>query len=139
MVAGAPPSRRDDTMPAPPRCLPLGILLGVAGLLFPSEAEPQPVLPTAEELAKVRWTRRPVKLHLEHLQAALEREKPLAGEKEALELRNENEEENAKILSALGRLPGSADEVDWDATCTRYMGSDPLSLNPIFQIGRAHV
>ena len=119
-------------MPALLRCLPLGILL-VAGLLHSSEEKPAPPPPSAEELAKVRWTRRPVKLPLEHMRAAQEREKPLAGEREALGLRNASEEENAKILSALGRLPDSADEVDWDATCTRYMGSDPLSLNPIFR------
>ena len=91
------------------------------------------MLPSAKELAKVRWTRRPVKMPLEHLRATLEREKPLAGEKEALGLRNTSEEENAKILSALGRLPDSAAEVDWDATCTRYLGSDPGSLNPLFR------
>ena len=134
MVAGAPPQPPGRHNASAPTMSSSRDALGVTGLLFSSETEAQPVLPSAEELAKVRWTRRPVKLPLEHLQATLEREKPLATEKEALALRNESEEENAKILSALGRTcPGSADEVDWDATCTRYMGSDPGTLNPIFR------
>ena len=57
--------------------------------------------------------------------------KPLVSVAEALALKNDSPEANEKILSALGRLPESDDEVDWDATITRQSGADLKSSNPL--------
>jgi peptide/nickel transport system substrate-binding protein len=50
---------------------------------------------------------------------------------EALALKNDSDETNAKIVSALSQPPASDDEVDWDATFNRHSMS-PNSLNPLF-------
>jgi peptide/nickel transport system substrate-binding protein len=89
--------------------------------------------PSAEELAKVRWIRQPVVDFLEKMRAELERTPPLATETEALALVNDGPEDNARILSAFGRLPASPEEVDWDATCLRSMMGEPSTLNPVLQ------
>ena len=50
----------------------------------------------------------------------------------SLSLRNTSKENNAKILSALGRMPGSDSDVDWDAAFVRQIAADVKSTNPIF-------
>jgi peptide/nickel transport system substrate-binding protein len=89
--------------------------------------------PTSEELARIRWKPRSCVNFLEHLRAAREKEPALATEAEALALLNDGPEANARLVSALGRLPASDDEVDWEATFTRYMLGDAKTLNPIFR------
>lgn len=88
--------------------------------------------PTLSELdAKAKWTKQPVLDSFELLKAKLAKEKPLATVNEALKLKNTGATENAKILSALGRLPASDDEVDWDATFNRHIAADIKSSNSI--------
>lgn len=88
--------------------------------------------PTLSELdAKAQWTKQPVLDSFELLKAKWAKEKPLATVAEALKLKNTGATENAKILSALGRLPTSDDEVDWDATFNRHIAADIKSSNPI--------
>lgn len=89
--------------------------------------------PTLEELQKIRWRSRPCIDFFEHLRKARAAEVSALSEAEALRLRNDGPEANAKILAALGRLPTSDDEVDWDATFQRFLGGDPVTLNPLIQ------
>jgi len=91
------------------------------------------VAPSWEELQKVRWVSQPCVDFLEHLRQTREGEPQLATEAEALAMKNDGDEANRKILNALGRLPESEAEVDWDATFTRSLNGDPSSLNPIFR------
>jgi peptide/nickel transport system substrate-binding protein len=124
----------------------LPILLVAAGCLRRPPEAPQVLLSEARaeetpradaapvlDLSKVKWTRRPCVDFVEHLRQAIAREPRLATEAEALALANDGDAANAKILSALGRLPENDAEVDWDATCTRYLLSEPKTLNPLFR------
>lgn len=89
-------------------------------------------IPTLEELdAKVEWVDQPVLDSLDLLRDHLKKQKQLATVKEALKLRNRTPEDNAKIVSALGRLPKSDDEVDWDAEISRHTRGDVKTTNPI--------
>ena len=89
--------------------------------------------PTLDELdAKVEWIDRPVLDAMELLRERQKKEgQPPLSVREALTLRNTSEENNTKILSALGRLPASDDEVDWNATINRHTRADVKSTNPI--------
>jgi peptide/nickel transport system substrate-binding protein len=87
--------------------------------------------PSWEDLQKVQWIDQPVLDSLELLRERQAQETPLATVAEALALRNSSPEANAKILSALGRLPASPDEADWDATIFRHTGADVKSTNPL--------
>jgi peptide/nickel transport system substrate-binding protein len=88
--------------------------------------------PTLDELnAKVEWEDRPVLDAMEMLREKQAGEQPLVSVEEALKLRNTSSENNAKILSALGRLPESDDQVDHDATIVRHLSGDLKSTNPI--------
>lgn len=91
--------------------------------------------PTLEELdAKVKWVDQKVVDPIELLRKELEKEPPLTDAKTALTLRNNypaDKVNNEKILSALGRLPASEDEVDYDATIVRHVGGDAKSTNPL--------
>ena len=73
----------------------------------------------------------PVLDPLEMLRKKQADEKPLVDESEALTLKNTSSETNAKILSALGRLPADDKEVNWDAMIARHAYSDVKSTNPI--------
>jgi len=108
----------------------------------PSEDEPEktasePLLepfdaPSLADLdAKVEWEDQPVLDSLELLRERQSKEKQLVSVEEALKLKNTNQEINAKILSALGRLPENDEEVDWGATINRHVGADMKSTNPI--------
>tara|TARA_R110002111_G_scaffold153375_1_gene220158 strand:- start:111982 stop:113910 length:1929 start_codon:yes stop_codon:yes gene_type:complete len=103
-----------------------------------SEAAPEEVLlepfdaPKLADLdAKVKWEKQPVLDSLELLRERQSKETPIATVPEALKLKNTTQEINAKILSALGRLPQNDEEVDWNATINRHVGADMKSTNPI--------
>ena len=88
--------------------------------------------PPLEELdAQVTWEDQPVVDPIELLREKQASERPLASVEEALLLRNNSSEENEKILNALGRLPASPDNVNWDASISRFLGADIKSSNPL--------
>lgn len=87
--------------------------------------------PTLEELnATVEknggWQDGPVLDPLSLMRERQANEPQLATVEEALALRNDSDEANDKIRSALGRLPKDDTVVNWDATVTRQT---PQSLN----------
>ncbi|MCA9267270.1 MAG: peptide ABC transporter substrate-binding protein, partial [Planctomycetales bacterium] len=92
--------------------------------------------PTLEELeaavaASGGWVDQPV---LDSMQLMRERqagEPQLATVEEALKLRNNSDEENDKIVSALGRLPASDDVVNFDAVITRTTPQALNHMNPL--------
>jgi peptide/nickel transport system substrate-binding protein len=88
--------------------------------------------PALEELDKTaEWVDRPVVDSLKLLRDKQAKEKPLVTVDEALSIRNNSEEDNKKILSALGRLPESDDDVNWDAEINRHAYGDVNSINPL--------
>ncbi|MEX2173634.1 MAG: ABC transporter substrate-binding protein, partial [Pirellulaceae bacterium] len=94
--------------------------------------------PTLEELDKMAdWQDRPVVDSLQLLRDKLAKEEPLVTVEQALAMKNNSEEDNKKILSALGRLPAesegndNSDEVNWDAEINRHAYGDVNSTNPI--------
>lgn len=88
--------------------------------------------PSLEELeAKVEWEEQPVLDSLELMRERQAGEPLLATVEEALALRNTSPEANAKILSALGRMPADDAQVHWDATIYRHTASDVKSTNPL--------
>jgi peptide/nickel transport system substrate-binding protein len=94
------------------------------------EAEPF-VPPSLADLDRdATWIDRPVKDGLQLLRAAQAGETPLCTVEEALALVNDSAANNAKILSALGRLP-EGDAADLDARIDRHVTGDLGSTNPI--------
>jgi len=88
--------------------------------------------PTLEELdARAEWIDQPVLDSTELLRARQKGEKVLATVEQALSLRNTTKQTNEKIRSALGRLPQSDEEVNWDATIFRHTRADVKSTNPL--------
>jgi len=101
----------------------------------PAVPEPPPEPPFAppplEALDRdTTWIDRPVRDALEDLAAELAEEPPLATPAEALALENDSGENNALILSALGRLPAEG-EADLAASVSRHLLVDLNSTNPI--------
>ncbi len=102
-----------------------------------ADAEPEVLLepydpPSLEELnAKAEWEDRPVLDAMELLREKQAEETPLVSVDEALQLRNTSPENNEKILSALGRLPESDDQVNYEATLVRHLSGDVKSTNPL--------
>ena len=94
------------------------------------EAEPFDPPPLADLDQKATWIDRPVKDGLVLLRTAQAEEEVLCTAADALALRNDSAENNAKILSALGRLPGDSD-ADMDARIDRHVTGDLGSTNPI--------
>jgi len=94
----------------------------------PAEAFEPPALETLDAAAK--WIERPVRDGLAVLRATQEKESVLATVAEALALKNVSAENNARILSALGRLP-AGDEADLGARIDRHVAGDLGSTNPI--------
>jgi hypothetical protein len=83
--------------------------------------------PPLEQLqANATWIDRPVRDGLALLRAAQEKEPALATVAEALDLENDSAEANAKILSALGRLPAgdAADLADGRHARHRFVPHD---------------
>lgn len=114
----------------------LGDLMNVVGV-DPETKEPiRRSFTPPETLEEVdaragEWIDRPVRDSLHLLKEHLEKQEPLATVEEALQMKNDSEEDNEKILSALGRQPESPEEVDWDAEIIRHSAGDVNSLNPL--------
>jgi peptide/nickel transport system substrate-binding protein len=88
--------------------------------------------PTLEELDKTaEWIDQPVRDALVMLREEQAKEKPLVTIAEALKLQNSSLANNAKIISALGRLPANDKEVDWESSIARHLGGELRSTNPI--------
>ena len=88
--------------------------------------------PKLEELDKTaEWVDRPVVDAMKLLRDKLAQEQPLATVAEALKLRNDSEDNNNKIVSALGRPPAKDEDVNWDAEINRHGYGDVNSTNPI--------
>ncbi len=88
--------------------------------------------PSLAELdAKAEWVSQPVRSALELLDAQQAQETPLCSVAEALSLRNTSDENNRKILSALGRGPAKSADVDWNATIRRHSRVELKSTNPV--------
>ncbi len=88
--------------------------------------------PTLAELdAKVTWQDRPVLDSIELLRQRQAGEPKLATVEEALRLKNDSPEANAKILSALSRLPAQPEAVDEDAELRRYLPQDIKTTNAV--------
>ena len=84
--------------------------------------------PTLDELeAKVAetggWVDSDVLDSLELLRERQKGEQPIATLEEALALANDSDENNQKIKDALGRLPESNDEVDYEAVISPHTAS----------------
>jgi peptide/nickel transport system substrate-binding protein len=77
-----------------------------------------------------KWIDRPVKDAVAVLREQQAKEQPLCSVADALALRNDSAEANAKILSALGRLPEPG-QADLDARIDRHVAGDLGSTNPI--------
>jgi len=86
--------------------------------------------PLADLDRDAKWIDRPVKDGLELLRAAQAQETVLCPVDEALALENTSAVKNAKILSALGRLP-EAGQADLGARIDRHVTGDLGSTNPI--------
>ena len=104
----------------------------------PEDAAAQPPPPAApfappplEALDRdTKWIDRPVRDALAELAKELEQEPALATAAEALALRNDSAENNARILSGLGRLP-AAGAADYAAQIDRHLAVDLSSTNPV--------
>ena len=109
----AEPARREAVIPA-------------------SERQPDPFTPPPLEAIdrEAKWIDRPVRDGMAMLREQQQAETPLASVAEALSLRNESAAENARILSALGRLPADG-QADLDARIDRHTTGDLGSTNPI--------
>jgi peptide/nickel transport system substrate-binding protein len=88
--------------------------------------------PSLKELeSAVEWIEQPVQDSIELLRRRQEKEPILATIEEALKLHNDSPDANKRILSALGRLPQKDEDVDYDASITRYIAADVKSTNPL--------
>jgi peptide/nickel transport system substrate-binding protein len=87
--------------------------------------------PLAQLEAQVEWKPQPVLDAIELLRNRQAGETPAISVAAALEMRNDSPETNEKILAALGRLPESAEVVDWDSSVVRHTSVDVRSINPI--------
>lgn len=89
--------------------------------------------PKLEDLEKsVKWKDMPVLDGMELRRAREKNTKPMVSVKEALALKNDSGvDNNAKILSSLGRLPDNDKEVDFNATMNRLIYGDVNSTNPL--------
>jgi peptide/nickel transport system substrate-binding protein len=85
----------------------------------------------AELEASVEWFDQPVEDGIENLRTRQAGEAVLATVSEALALRSTSPENNAKILSAMGRLPANDAEIDYDATLNRLMRAEVNTTNPL--------
>jgi len=98
----------------------------------PAERQPGPFTPPPLEALDrdAKWIDRPVRDGLALLREQQKGEPVLASVAEALALRNESAGDNAKILSALGRLPEDG-QADLGARIDRHTTGDLGSTNPI--------
>ena len=101
----------------------------------PAAFEPPPL---ADLDRDARWIDRPVRDSIDLLRAELAGEPPACDVAEALTLKNDSAEANARILSALGRLP-EAGQADLAARIDRHVAGDLGSTNPILISSTAEV
>ncbi|MCA9040520.1 MAG: peptide-binding protein [Planctomycetaceae bacterium] len=88
--------------------------------------------PSLEELnASVTWKDMPVLDGMELMRERQAKEEVLATVEEAKKLKNDSDEANKKIISAMGRGPTSESEVDYEAVWNHHVGSDAKSTNPL--------
>lgn len=120
---------------APTATAASGASASVPAPVVPEEPELPPfVKPTLAEVdAKAKWQPMPVLDSLKLLEEQLKKEPQLATVKEALALKNDSDENNRKILSALGRLPSSPGDVNYDAVISRHLLGDIKSTNAVLQ------
>lgn len=106
-----------------------------SGAAAPTEPEvllePFDPPPLAELEASVEWEEMPVADMYELYKEHLAQSEPQVSADEALRLKNDSPDANEKIISALGRPPGSDGDVGWDRTITRAIPSDVKSTNPL--------
>lgn len=90
--------------------------------------------PTLEELEKLTWTDGPVLDSIAQIREEQEKEGPApVTVAEALELRNDSEENNEKILGTLGRVAlVDGTGVDYEQGLIRQVVGDLNSTNPLF-------
>ena len=95
--------------------------------------EPFDPPPLAEIDATAEWIDQPVVDSLAKLRIwKAESDRPIASVDEALAMKNDSAEANAKILSALGQLaPSDGSGVNWEATISRALAQDLRSTNPL--------
>jgi peptide/nickel transport system substrate-binding protein len=96
-----------------------------------SGPEPFQAPSLAELDAKADWQVQPILDGLELMRERQSQEKQLATVEEALALHNTNAEANAKINSALGRMPAKDSDVDWNGSFIRSIPADVKSTNPV--------
>ena len=98
----------------------------------PAERGTEPFTPPALAAldGEAKWIDRPVRDGLKMLREAQKQETVLATVDEALALENDSAAANAKILSALGRLP-EPEQADLEARIDRHVTGDLGSTNPI--------
>ncbi|TWT30368.1 Oligopeptide-binding protein AppA precursor [Posidoniimonas corsicana] len=90
--------------------------------------------PSLEEVdATANWQDRPVRDGLKVMRELLaEQGKPEITADEALKLRNDSPETNARMRAALGQLaPEDGSGVNYNASVTRHVGGDLKSTNPL--------
>jgi peptide/nickel transport system substrate-binding protein len=85
--------------------------------------------PPLADLQKVKWIPNRVADSLALLREKQGKLAAPVSDSEARALRNTGPEVNARLAPAMGRLPASDDEVDWDATLVRCLVGSPKSLN----------
>jgi peptide/nickel transport system substrate-binding protein len=95
------------------------------------ELQPYDPPPLAELDKTAEWVDMPVRDSLALWKEELSKTPPTVTPAEALALKNDSPENNAKILAGLGRQPASESEVDYEATFNRHMMRDVKSTNPI--------
>jgi peptide/nickel transport system substrate-binding protein len=95
--------------------------------------EPYDAPPLAELDAKAQWEEQPIRDAMHLLRERQSKEKVLATVEEATSLKNDSPRANERILSAIGRLPESEADVDWDASIVRHSPADVRSTNPLMQ------
>lgn len=80
---------------------------------------------------EIEWEDRPVYYGLARMREEQAETEPLVSEQQALQLQNDSDDANEKILSALGRLYESGEVVDFDAEIKRHLPADIKSTNPV--------
>jgi peptide/nickel transport system substrate-binding protein len=123
---------KPDPLDRPAKAEPQSPPAAAAGPAAAAQAaEPPFVAPALEALDKdAKWIDRPVRDALKSLRDEQRNETVLCTVEEAVALRNDSEVANAKILSALGRLPEEG-QADRAARVDRHVGGDLGSTNPI--------
>lgn len=93
--------------------------------------EPFDAPPLDELEAKIEWEDRPVYDAMERAREQEAATEPLVSVDEALKLKNNSDEDNEKILSALGRVPLQKGGVNYEAEINRLLPADIKSTNPV--------